>query len=108
MNSIVQDPDPEQTDIESLLSKDRRVASEFTISQSIKAPSRQWDIFYKAHQQNFFKDRHWTHKEYSVLADDQEKEIDLQDSLTKSAAETGGGNSPVLLEVSDDMIRKDD
>ena len=43
-----------------------------------------------------------------MLADDQEKEIDLQDSLTKSAAETGGGNSPVLLEVSDDMIRKDD
>jgi len=121
MSSSIQDPNPETEaegdSIESLLSSDRRVASNFTLKNCTKKPSKQWDDFYKAHQQKFFKDRHWTDTEFNALklgnangkqkeveVEDGDEETDVEESLRNSAVESGVEKNPVLLEVSNKSI----
>jgi methyltransferase-like protein 6 len=44
-----------------------RAPSTFQRTKLIKETARNWDLFYKRHTTNFFKDRHWTQDEFSEL-----------------------------------------
>lgn len=56
-------PDVE-TNISTILSQNRRSATTFTVSKHSKEAAKNWDKFYKNHQDRFFKDRHWTSREF--------------------------------------------
>lgn len=41
-----------------------RTASTFLTSKAEREAARNWDIFYKKNETRFFKDRHWTDREF--------------------------------------------
>ncbi|XP_025416309.1 methyltransferase-like protein 6 [Sipha flava] len=53
-----------------------RIVSLFKAQEIEKNSKKHWDIFYKNNGNRFFKDRHWTTREFSeLLGDDQQKKI---------------------------------
>jgi len=62
-----------------------RIISDFKANKLELDAQKNWDIFYKRNQTNFFKDRHWTTREFEELAGE-----NLNDSE---------GRRKVLLEV---------
>ncbi len=50
------------------LANDKEVVSEFKQTKLEKEAQRNWDLFYKRNSVNFFKDRHWTTREFQELA----------------------------------------
>ncbi|KAK4056340.1 hypothetical protein OIO90_002784 [Microbotryomycetes sp. JL221] len=66
----------------------RDVASAFQVNKHKKEAARNWDIFYKRNKDGFFKDRHWTDREFDALAQlEQAQESDIK------------GKSKVIMEV---------
>ncbi|KAJ1336569.1 hypothetical protein BSLG_007353 [Batrachochytrium salamandrivorans] len=62
--------DQSKTQIEEALLKQLNPAtapSEFKRNKLINEAARNWDIFYKRNTTNFFKDRHWTMREFPEL-----------------------------------------
>ncbi|XP_028985294.1 tRNA N(3)-methylcytidine methyltransferase METTL6 [Betta splendens] len=49
------------------LRSDRALVSEFKQVKLEKEAQRNWDLFYKRNTTNFFKDRHWTTREFEEL-----------------------------------------
>ena len=48
-----------------------RIVSEFEASKLEREAQRNWDLFYKRNETNFFKDRHWTTREFEeILAEE--------------------------------------
>lgn len=103
---------PERPEVEAsiseLLSQNRRSATTFTVSKHSNEAAKNWDKFYKKHQDKFFKDRHWTSREFgsqfkttpnasaSGVEEDREEETRMvSDDVASSAAGADG----VLLEV---------
>ncbi|GAB6026856.1 Methyltransferase-like protein 6 [Chamberlinius hualienensis] len=69
--SIVDDCARELTDEEKLkLMKDSNFVSEFKQLKLEKEAQKNWDLFYKRNTTNFFKDRHWTTREFEELCGD--------------------------------------
>ncbi|XP_072028615.1 tRNA N(3)-cytidine methyltransferase METTL6-like [Amphiura filiformis] len=66
------------------LADDKEVVSEFKQNKLEKEAQRNWDLFYKRNSVNFFKDRHWTTREFEELA-----------GITEGST----SETPVLLEV---------
>lgn len=85
---------------DAILETNRRLSTPFVVEKTKREASKAWDKFYKAHQDRFFKDRHWTQREFQELraaSSAQGTELDTAeqgqlDSLLHSDA-------PVLLEV---------
>ncbi|GIY68823.1 tRNA N(3)-methylcytidine methyltransferase METTL6 [Caerostris darwini] len=50
------------------LSKDKVVLSEFKRNKLEIEAKKNWDLFYKRNKTKFFKDRHWTKREFEELA----------------------------------------
>ncbi|GIY06846.1 tRNA N(3)-methylcytidine methyltransferase METTL6 [Caerostris extrusa] len=50
------------------LSKDKVVLSEFKRNKLEMEAKKNWDLFYKRNKTKFFKDRHWTKREFEELA----------------------------------------
>lgn len=50
------------------LSKDKVLLSEFKRNKLEAEAKKNWDLFYKRNKTNFFKDRHWTKREFEELA----------------------------------------
>jgi methyltransferase-like protein 6 len=50
------------------LEKDKRVVTEFKQRKFEAEAQKNWDLFYKRNTTKFFKDRHWTKREFSELA----------------------------------------
>ncbi|EEZ98968.1 tRNA N(3)-methylcytidine methyltransferase METTL6 [Tribolium castaneum] len=48
-----------------------RLVSDFKASQLEKDARKHWDLFYKRNEARFFKDRHWTTREFRELLDNQ-------------------------------------
>merc|ERR1712212_578967 len=49
------------------LAKDTTLVSEFKKNKLEAEARKNWDLFYKRNSTNFFKDRHWTHREFPEL-----------------------------------------
>lgn len=49
------------------LSSERTLVSEFKQMKLEKEAKKNWDLFYKRNTTNFFKDRHWTTREFEEL-----------------------------------------
>lgn len=49
------------------LKKDTKLVSEFQRNKLEVEAKRNWDLFYKRNQTNFFKDRHWITREFPEL-----------------------------------------
>lgn len=49
------------------LNKDKVLVSEFKQNKLENDAKKNWDIFYKRNKTNFFKDRHWTTREFKEL-----------------------------------------
>jgi methyltransferase-like protein 6 len=53
--------------LEILAQQDRRRVSSFEAEKLEREAKRNWDIFYKNNSTNFFKDRHWTLREFEEI-----------------------------------------
>jgi methyltransferase-like protein 6 len=51
------------------LSKDTNLISEFKKNKLEIDAKKHWDLFYRRNKTNFFKDRHWTMREFDELND---------------------------------------
>jgi len=51
----------------SLCRQDSRLVSDFQALKLEKEAKKSWDIFYKRNENRFFKDRHWTTREFKIL-----------------------------------------
>uniref|UniRef100_A0A1A8G245 tRNA N(3)-cytidine methyltransferase n=2 Tax=Nothobranchius korthausae TaxID=1143690 RepID=A0A1A8G245_9TELE len=60
----VRDLTPEERD---RLSSERTLVSDFKQIKLEKEAQKNWDLFYKRNTTNFFKDRHWTTREFEEL-----------------------------------------
>ncbi|XP_007887860.1 tRNA N(3)-methylcytidine methyltransferase METTL6 [Callorhinchus milii] len=56
--------DPEEAE---KLEKDRNLVSDFKQEKLEREAQKNWDLFYKRNSTNFFKDRHWTTREFEEL-----------------------------------------
>lgn len=56
-----------QEEIEKMQAQDSRLVSVFRANQLEKDAKRHWDLFYKRNDTRFFKDRHWTTREFNEL-----------------------------------------
>lgn len=52
------------------LQKDKIIVSDFKQSKLEKEAEKNWDLFYKRNTTKFFKDRHWTKREFEELLSD--------------------------------------
>ncbi|XP_055964199.1 tRNA N(3)-methylcytidine methyltransferase METTL6-like [Sorex fumeus] len=52
---------------EEKLKRDQIVVSDFKQQKLEKEVQKNWDLFYKRNSTNFFKDRHWTTREFEEL-----------------------------------------
>lgn len=58
-------------DQERLKQQNSRLVTDFKASLLERDARKYWDLFYKRNETRFFKDRHWTLKEYRDLLDNQ-------------------------------------
>ena len=63
---------PEEVD---RLHRDIQLVSDFKRNKLEAEAKRNWDLFYKRNQTNFFKDRHWITREFPELLQDTEVNI---------------------------------
>ena len=56
-------------EIEKMRVQNSRLVSEFRANQLEKDAQKFWDLFYKRNNTRFFKDRHWTTREFEELSD---------------------------------------
>lgn len=54
-------------EIEKMQAQNSRLVSEFRANQLEKDAKKHWDLFYKRNDTRFFKDRHWTTREFNEL-----------------------------------------
>ena len=54
----------------SKLHTDKKLVSEFKQNKLEQEAQKNWDIFYKRNTTKFFKDRHWTLREFQELLND--------------------------------------
>ncbi|XP_071102166.1 tRNA N(3)-cytidine methyltransferase METTL6-like [Haliotis cracherodii] len=73
---------PEET---AKLDKDKTLISEYKQRKFELEAQKNWDLFYKRNTTKFFKDRHWTKREFSELISEK------QDSDVKTILEVGCG-----------------
>lgn len=52
---------------EEKLKRDQVLVSDFKQQKLEKEAQKNWDLFYKRNSTNFFKDRHWTTREFEEL-----------------------------------------
>ncbi|XP_050418829.2 tRNA N(3)-methylcytidine methyltransferase METTL6 [Patella vulgata] len=59
------------------IEKDQNLVSEFKREKYEKEAQKNWDLFYKRNTTKFFKDRHWTTREFQELLNEKNKESKL-------------------------------
>lgn len=54
-------------EIDRMRAQNSRLVSEFRANQLERDAKKHWDLFYKRNNTRFFKDRHWTTREFDEL-----------------------------------------
>ena len=67
-----------------LTKQDESIASEFKCLKLETEAQKNWDLFYKRNETRFFRDRHWTSREFEIL-------VDIPEGSTKNLLEVGCG-----------------
>jgi methyltransferase-like protein 6 len=79
---------------EEILAKNRTSAPQFWVDKTVKLAGKHWNDFYRNHQAvPFFKDRHWTMREWDL-----ENKLGARESKGKGKAilETGCGTGAFI------------
>jgi len=85
--------------LQSILEKqDTRKVNAFEATKLEKDAKKNWDIFYKRNQTNFFKDRHWTLREFQELVDSAESSTTIR-TLFEVGCGCGNFLFPILEQV---------
>ena len=82
--------DPVITEDQRLLlaKQDTRLVTEFKAKKLEAEAQKNWDLFYKRNETNFFKDRHWTTREFRELVED---DISCDNTSRRVLLEVGCG-----------------
>ena len=59
------------------LKKDSTLVTEFKQNKFEKEAQKNWDLFYKRNTTKFFKDRHWTTREFQDLLNEKETQVKI-------------------------------
>ncbi|KAF4517347.1 hypothetical protein B566_EDAN011734 [Ephemera danica] len=62
---------------EKLLHQNSRLVSDFQALKLERDAQKNWDLFYKRNETRFFKDRHWTTREFEILSDNLGRKVVL-------------------------------
>lgn len=91
--SKLKDVSLSEIDLSALRNQESRLVSSYKAAQIEKDSKKHWDIFYKRNETRFFKDRHWTTREFKEL-------VDIRDDQTLLEVGCGTGNFiyPLLAE----------
>ncbi|XP_051157849.1 tRNA N(3)-methylcytidine methyltransferase METTL6 [Leptopilina boulardi] len=84
-------------EIEKLDAQNSRIISQFRAKQLEKDAKKYWDLFYKRNETRFFKDRHWTTREFQEL-------LDIDDSKEQILMEVGCGVGNFIYPLIEDGI----
>ena len=69
---------------EKLTKQDESIASGFKCLKLETEAQKNWDLFYKRNETRFFRDRHWTSREFELL-------VDIPEGSSKNLLEVGCG-----------------
>ena len=72
------------------LDNDRQLVSQFRQNKLETEAKKNWDLFYKRNTNKFFKDRHWTQREFQEL---------IGDHMRDKCQDSGDQQQVALLEV---------
>jgi len=84
-------PSLTEKEIELLEKQNSRIVPEFKANKLELEAQKNWDLFYKRNETNFFKDRHWTTREFEELLGEVDDDI--------KTCEDNADHPKVLLEV---------
>jgi len=79
-----------ESDMKQLEKQNSRKISEFRANKLESEAKKNWDMFYKRNETKFFKDRHWTTREFQELLG-HDKILETQDNEPKRLLEVGCG-----------------
>ncbi|XP_078703704.1 tRNA N(3)-cytidine methyltransferase METTL6-like [Branchiostoma floridae x Branchiostoma belcheri] len=85
-----------EEDMDRLKKQDNKIVSDFKQKKLEKEAQRNWDLFYKRNSTNFFKDRHWTAREFEELANTSQKDTPVV--LLEAGCGVGNFLFPLLQE----------
>jgi len=84
-----------------------RMVSEFKANQIEINAQKMWDIFYKRNKTNFFKDRHWTTREFKELASNFDDKTNTERDITNSPLvifEAGCGVGNFIFPIASELL----
>lgn len=73
---------------EQLARQDTRIISEFQAQKLENLAQKNWDLFYKRNETNFYKDRNWTTREFEEL-------LSLEDGRSRKMLEVSSEYMPL-------------
>ncbi|XP_071156850.1 tRNA N(3)-cytidine methyltransferase METTL6-like [Mytilus edulis] len=80
------------------LEKDKNVISEFKQNKLENEAQKNWDLFYKRNTTKFFKDRHWTKREFSDLFYEEDEQTEDCKTILEVGCGVGNFLFPLLEE----------
>jgi len=101
-------PGPDLTAEELMLleKQNSRIVPEFKANKLELEAQKNWDLFYKRNETNFFKDRHWTTREFEELLGEVEevKEGQTEKEKTKVLLEVGCGVGNLVFPLLEEKL----
>lgn len=85
--------------------QNKRMVSEFQARKLEAEARKHWDLFYKRNETRFFKDRHWTTREFEELLTSDGSESDSTPEAVKTMLEIGCGVGNLVFPLIEDGHR---